>query len=431
VVTDLAWHPSGAEILLIRQRMIAESELNLESGSEQLAPFDTLVRLNLATGEEREILTNIGPQARLIGPRFSPDGSWGYVRVECCLSRALAFFNGSPTEPMPADRFLPAELADRVEVRAGPIAADGRITMAVSCCLGDSPDEDPAGLYLVGRDLSRGEHLTGTPDLMPLGLGPNGDWLAGFRPEPTATANQEGRSLVVVSLADGSERTIWPASGLGLAERGDVAPDGTIAVASRTVATNSLSSRLGDLYTVGPDGVTRRNLTNGGFTDFTAFGWAPASVRAALAGQARVVSSVEVCAEALAGGGIRWDGLPLEPFISDGQPRDLGLIRGTPLTVCVASGPPELLPAQNAIGCVLAGGRVAKVGERLLCGAFLSIERPGDLGLVWVAHNSATTATAAGFRWNGISFELLQPPYLTCKEFPLREVQDPAQCAPP
>lgn len=131
------------------------------------------------------------------------------------------------------------------------------------------------------------------------------------------------------------------------------------------------------------------------------------------------------CAAALASDGQTIDGLPMGRWASDGYTEDLGVLDGRRIVLCRASGPRELLPLQNAVGCLLADGQVARVGERLACGAYQTMERPGDT-ILWTAHASATTVQVTPLRWNGDSFTP-DAPFIACADFPLRPVQNPDQ----
>ena len=131
------------------------------------------------------------------------------------------------------------------------------------------------------------------------------------------------------------------------------------------------------------------------------------------------------CAAALVSEGQTIDGLPMEPWTWAGDAQDLGTLDGRRVVLCQASGPRERLPLQNAIGCILVGDRVARVGERLACGAYLTMELVGNTYL-WTAHSSATTVQVTPLRWEGDRFAA-DAPFIACADFPLRPVQDPQQ----
>ncbi len=131
------------------------------------------------------------------------------------------------------------------------------------------------------------------------------------------------------------------------------------------------------------------------------------------------------CAAALVSEGQTIDGMPMERWTWAGDAQDLGTLDGHRVVLCQASGPLEQLPLQNAIGCILVDDQAARVGERLACGAYQTVERPGD-ALLWTAHNSAATVQVTPLRWNGASFSA-DAPFIACADFPLRPVQDPQQ----
>jgi hypothetical protein len=121
----------------------------------------------------------------------------------------------------------------------------------------------------------------------------------------------------------------------------------------------------------------------------------------------------------------------MEPFTWSANQdaiEDLGSFDAQPARVCVATGPPDRLALQSRIGCLVVGEDVARTtDDRLMCGAFLSLERQGQ-SLLWVAHSSAATAYVTGFLWNGSRFALHTPTYEACKDALSDSVQDPQQC---
>jgi hypothetical protein len=131
------------------------------------------------------------------------------------------------------------------------------------------------------------------------------------------------------------------------------------------------------------------------------------------------------CAAALASEGQTVDGAPMERWTWAGDTQELGTLDGHHVVLCQASGPRERLPLQNAIGCILLDDQVARVGERLACGAYLTVEEEGNT-LLWIAHNSATTVLVTPLRWNGDRFSA-DAPFIACMEMPVRPVQDPQQ----
>jgi hypothetical protein len=131
------------------------------------------------------------------------------------------------------------------------------------------------------------------------------------------------------------------------------------------------------------------------------------------------------CAAALVSDGQTLDGLPMERWTWAGDAQDLGMLDGHRVLLCQASGPREQLPLQNAVGCLLVDDQAARVGERLACGAYLTVERSGDT-LLWTAHNNAATVQVTPLRWTGASFAA-DAPFIACADFPLRPVQNPQQ----
>jgi hypothetical protein len=137
------------------------------------------------------------------------------------------------------------------------------------------------------------------------------------------------------------------------------------------------------------------------------------------------------CGAALSAPGLRWDGDALEPYTwsaTEEGIEKLDSFGGQPVAVCVATGPTDRLPLQNRIGCLLIGASVARTtDDKLMCGAFLSLEQQGP-NLRWIAHSSAATAAVTGFLWNGSRFALNVPTYEACKDALSDPVQDPRLC---
>ena len=131
------------------------------------------------------------------------------------------------------------------------------------------------------------------------------------------------------------------------------------------------------------------------------------------------------CAAALVSEGQTIDDLPMERWTWAGDAQDLGALDRHRVVLCQASGPRERLPLQNAIGCILVDDRVARVGERLACGAYLTVEGLGNT-LLWTAHNNAATVQVTPLRWYGDRFAA-DAPFIACADFPLRPVQDAQQ----
>lgn len=132
------------------------------------------------------------------------------------------------------------------------------------------------------------------------------------------------------------------------------------------------------------------------------------------------------CAEALARDGVRWDGLPMEGYVWEGATIDLEPIAALPIVVCIAGGEHRMVVA-NGVGCVMVGGTLALVGDRLACGAFRWMEREGDDTLLWVAHDSAATVYVARFLWNGGAFDPAEP-YLACGDRPAVPIRESEEC---
>jgi hypothetical protein len=275
-VTDLAWHPSRPEVLIVRRK------------GDMADSVHSLVRLDLATGTEEIILDGVGPEARILGPRFAPDGRSAFARLECCLSRQMVRFGVPPADTAPtqgpARAFLHGAGADDSLVAVGPYAADGRILMSVSCCmLEEVPPDDPTGLYLVRPDLSDGERIASGVEGFPLGLGPSGAWVA-YLDESAGVGSSA--SLAILDLPGGTPRIVVPPMDPPLANLGDVAPDGRIAVAQQRTS-NSTWGDLSDLWIVEAGG-SRLNVTNGAQPRPTAFAWADPDV----VSKARVLAAV-------------------------------------------------------------------------------------------------------------------------------------------
>jgi hypothetical protein len=163
-----------------------------------------------------------------------------------------------------------------LKASVGPVAPDGRIFMAVDWFFPAADLPDVEGLYLVDRDLTRSERLSHGVPVHPIGFGPNLAWVAGLRGEPEGS----GYALTRVDLPSGAERTLLPPGELVLAYAGQTAPTGTIALATRGHKNPGFASyaTFGDAWLVNPSDGTRRNLTNGAFSEFTAFAWAPSDV---------------------------------------------------------------------------------------------------------------------------------------------------------
>ncbi len=269
-VTALAWHPTRPELMLAR--------LAWRSSDATREPWDTLVRLDLASGGEQALYPEVGPQARVLNPHYAADGAWAHAEIACCLAHELLVLERGDSRLTSANTFLPTAVREVTIAAPGPSAPDGRILMGVTCCMGPDLPEDPSGVYLVRRDLSGAERLTRGPPGNPIGLGPDGAWVASLRRDP-GTMGPSTPALVVRDLPGGAERTLVAAGDLPLADTGGVAPDGTIAVA--TLQGDGFPTTLASVWAISPSGA-RREITAGAFLGFTAFAWAPADVVAAL-----------------------------------------------------------------------------------------------------------------------------------------------------
>jgi hypothetical protein len=134
------------------------------------------------------------------------------------------------------------------------------------------------------------------------------------------------------------------------------------------------------------------------------------------------------CQDVFAVEGMRFDGLPMEPFTWDGDLLELGSFAGQPAVVCRAGGPPNLLPITQSIGCLVIGAQLPRVDGNLACGAYRGVQ-PADGGLFWIARNNAVTDTVTRLRWTGSEFTV-GTTYLACGNDSLTPVQDSQQCRP-
>ncbi|MFN0073850.1 MAG: GerMN domain-containing protein [Chloroflexota bacterium] len=264
-VTDLAWNPVQPELLVIRREM---------RGSD---PYDSLLRVDLHSNQEEVLVSDVGPQARLLRPTWSPDGRWGIAREECCLGRMVVRFNfptraGSPNSINATD-FLPMGTREITFGEAGFINSAGEIVMAVHCCLGDEPSENPAGLYAVPLNFQSGRRLAQGELGLPIGSAPDEGWLATLDP----LAREDGHRVFIIS-EHAPPRALPNPSELPLSERGTVLLDGTIAVATVPPGVLSLNPRFVDVWALRADGAPARKLNESFKGGFTAFGFAPSSV---------------------------------------------------------------------------------------------------------------------------------------------------------
>jgi hypothetical protein len=99
----------------------------------------------------------------------------------------------------------------------------------------------------------------------------------------------------------------------------------------------------------------------------------------------------------------------------------------------MASGPPERLPASNAIGCLLVDEQPAPVEQGDPCTGLLFVRRDGPQSLLWVRDDTAASVWVTRLDWNGSGFDG-EPPFRVCKSqvdpMPLEPaVDDPTACA--
>jgi hypothetical protein len=264
-VTDLAWNPAKAELLIVRRVT--------QSGD----PYDTLLRLDMTTGQEEVLEEAIGPEARVSRPAWSPDGAWGIARVECCLSRELVRFNvptlvGTPNR-INTNEFLPPSDREVALAEAAYVNTAGEIVVSVSCCVGEGPTDDPAGIYAVAPTYEKYRQIISGEHGVPIGEAPDGSWLASLEP---VDGKDEYRLMILPS--DGDLREMPSPSKGRLADRGTVLADGTVIVASLPQDVQSLTPRMVDVWAINSASGTQRNLTERYRSGFTAFGFAPASV---------------------------------------------------------------------------------------------------------------------------------------------------------
>jgi hypothetical protein len=257
-VTSIAWNPTRPEILLVR-RVFRE-----ESGAR--APYDSLVRRDLLTDDEEVLLENVGPQARLVQPRYAPDGSWAYVNTWCCLARQMTFFEETAQRHVATVALIDPTLRDVALAEAGPIAADGSIVVRATCCVDQANGQPPFGIYLAGREPGQSRRVSPVESLVPFGLGGGQAWIA-------ATRADLPRGVVILDLANGAEHALEV--GDGDAATGDVAPDGEIAVGIAVDGFDPVQPRYREIRALMVDGSNLHNAMEDAPGPYTAFGWAP------------------------------------------------------------------------------------------------------------------------------------------------------------
>ena len=271
-VRHLAWHPERPELLLVR-------DIQRDEPACPRCRFDTLVRVDLATGAEAILYADLGPQAAFLRPQYGLGGTWAYAGFGCCLAYQLVFFEGGARREVDALAYLPP--ADRealITAVPGPLAADGRLLLGAVCCSTPEAPADLAGYFLVRRDGTGLERISRGDILLDGALGPNAAWIAGIRQSYQGAAGPQ-TALTLIELPSGRERALVAASTLALGSDVHVSLEGTIAVAS--AQDGGFPPRYADLWTVSIDG-SRHNRTNGAFPGATAFSWAPAAVVARL-----------------------------------------------------------------------------------------------------------------------------------------------------
>jgi hypothetical protein len=142
--------------------------------------------------------------------------------------------------------------------------------------------------------------------------------------------------------------------------------------------------------------------------------------------QAESQTLPEACVEALAAEGNRWDGIPMDVFVWDGSVLTLGDIDVSPISICRAAGPLEILPPSQLIGCVLVDTQVGRVGGDLACGAFQEI-RIVDDSILWVARSNAASNEVTRLTWNGMGFDR-GANYVACWDDPMTPITDLVDC---
>ncbi|HEX3246902.1 MAG TPA: hypothetical protein VHX16_15970 [Chloroflexota bacterium] len=138
-------------------------------------------------------------------------------------------------------------------------------------------------------------------------------------------------------------------------------------------------------------------------------------------------SIAEACVDALATDANRWDGIPMDVFVWDGMAISLGEIDSNPISLCRASGPLEILPPSQLIGCVLVGTDTGLVGDDLACGAYRDIRLLDDSSLMWIARSSAASNEVTIMAWNGAGFDPGRP-YTACWDDPFAPITDQTEC---
>ena len=136
----------------------------------------------------------------------------------------------------------------------------------------------------------------------------------------------------------------------------------------------------------------------------------------------------EACVDVLATEENRWDGIPMDVFVWDGAVISLGEIDVDPISLCRASGPLEILPPSQLIGCVLVGvtpARVAMISHAGPIGRFACWTMAA---LLWIARSSAASNEVMVFPWDGRAFLSVDPHTRACWDDPLTPVADAIDC---
>jgi hypothetical protein len=121
------------------------------------------------------------------------------------------------------------------------------------------------------------------------------------------------------------------------------------------------------------------------------------------------------CDAALASAGVGWTGLEMEGFVWGDFSLELEPIDDAPVDVCIATGPPELLPVTQGIGCILVGGELAQVDGQPACAPLSAVRQETPDLVYWIERISAVSSAVSPLYWNGAAFET-GTPFLICGE---------------
>jgi hypothetical protein len=275
VVSGMAWNPARPELLLVRSREIPAN--GYKEG------YDTLVRLDLASGKETTVYPQgqdsvapdgspgIGPQASLSRPGFARDGSFAYARISCCLSNSVVILDDSGAHDFPIDSFLPSPPQPPTpEGDCFPIAdtvlgaaAGGQLIVQVSCA-------GTTDFYRVPRDYSSGQRIGGGTF-----QSYSDDWL-GLSADGSMAILNRGDAIVSVDMAGGSTQVLLsplPANPVD----GSVAADGQIALAEGDGAGGKGNTRYTGIWVSATTELPQAQY-GAGFPKITAYAWAPRTV---------------------------------------------------------------------------------------------------------------------------------------------------------